>query len=149
MLEVFSKLRAKRIADRINEVLSEMLIYEVSDPRLVGVSVTDVKIDREMAFANIFVSALEGASRSDEILEGLEHAKGYLRSELADRIELRTFPRLRFHWDPTFEKAERIDRLIASLDTKAISSDESLPQSDDNVAFDSPIDTDEGLNTDG
>jgi ribosome-binding factor A len=146
---VVSKLRAKRIADRINEVLSEMLIYDVSDPRLVGVSVTDVKVDREMAIANIFVSALEGASRSDEILEGLEHAKGYIRSELADRIELRTFPSLRFHWDPTFEKAERIDRLIASLNTNAISSNESQSQPDDSVAFDTPIDTDEGLNTDG
>ena len=144
-----SKMRAKRIADQINEVLSEMLLYEVSDPRLVGVSVTDVKVDREMAFASIFISALEGASRSDEILEGLEHAKGYLRSELADRIELRTFPRLRFHWDPTFEKAERIDRLIASLNTKAISSNESQSQSDDSVAFDIPIDTEDGLNTDG
>ena len=137
-----SKLRAKRIADRINEVLSEMLIYDISDPRLVGVSVTDVNVDREMSFANIFVSALEGTSRSDEILEGLEHAKGYIRSELADRIELRTFPRLRFHWDPTFEKAERIDRLIASLNTKTISSNESQYQSDDSVAFDAPIDTD-------
>ncbi len=144
-----SKLRAKRIADRINEVLSEMLIYDISDPRLVGVSVTDVNVDREMGFANIFVSALEGTSRSDEILEGLEHAKGYIRSELADRIELRTFPRLRFHWDPTFEKAERIDRLIASLNTKTISSDESQSQSDDRVAFDTQIDTDEDFNTDG
>jgi len=146
---VVSKLRAKRIADRINEVLSEMLIYDVSDPRLVGVSVTDVKVDREMTFANIFVSALEGASRSDEILEGLEHAKGYIRSELADRIELRTFPRLRFHWDPTFEKAERIDRLIASLNTKAVSSIESQSQSDTSEAFDPPTVTDEGLNPDG
>jgi len=144
-----SKLRAKRIADRINEVLSEMLIYDVSDPRLVGVSVTDVKVDREMAFANIYVSALEGASRSDEILEGLEHAKGYIRSALADRIELRTFPRLRFHWDPTYERAERIDRLITSLNTEAISSNESQSQSDDSVASDITIDTDESLNTDG
>jgi ribosome-binding factor A len=144
-----SKLRAKRIADRINEVLSEMLIYDVSDPRLVGVSVTDVKVDREMAFANIYVSALEGASRSDEILEGLEHAKGYIRSELADRIELRTFPRLRFHWDPTYERADRIDRLITSLNTKAISSNESQSQLDDSVASDIKIDTDESLNTDG
>ena len=144
-----SKLRAKRIADRINEVLSEMLIYDISDPRLVGVSVTDVNVDREMTFANIFVSALEGTSRSDEILEGLEHAKGYIRSELADRIELRTFPRLRFHWDPTFEKAERIDRLIASLNTKAISSSESQSPLDNSGTFDTPTDIDEGLNTDG
>lgn len=144
-----SKLRTKRIADRINEVLSEMLIYDISDPRLVGVSVTDVNVDREMAFANIFVSALEGTSRSDEILEGLEHAKGYIRSELADRIELRTFPRLRFHWDPTFEKAERIDRLIASLNTKVTSSNESQSKLDDSGAFDTQIDTDEDFNTDG
>ena len=144
-----SKLRAKRIADRINEVLSEMLIYDISDPRLVGVSVTDVNVDREMTFANIFVSALEGTSRSDEILEGLEHAKGYIRSELADRIELRTFPRLRFHWDPTFEKAERIDRLIASLNTKVTSSNESQSKLDDSGAFDTQIDTDEDFNTDG
>jgi len=146
---VVSKLRAQRIADRINEVLSEMLIYDISDPRLVGVSVTDVNVDREMTFANIFVSALEGTSRSDEILEGLEHAKGYIRSELADRIELRTFPRLRFHWDPTFEKAERIDRLIASLNTKAISSSESQSPLDNSGTFDTPTDIDEGLNTDG
>jgi ribosome-binding factor A len=92
-----------------------MLIQEISDPRLEGISVTDVKIDRELAYAEIFVSALEGSARSKEILEGLEHAQGYLRKELSQRVELRTFPRLRFHWDPTFERAERIERLIAAL----------------------------------
>jgi ribosome-binding factor A len=92
-----------------------MLIQEISDPRLEGISVTDVKVDRELAYAEIYVSALEGSARSKEILEGLEHAQGYLRKELSQRIELRTFPRLRFHWDPTFERAEKIERLIASL----------------------------------
>jgi ribosome-binding factor A len=93
-----------------------MLIHEVADPRLIGVSVTDVDVDRELAYANIYVSALEGSSRSEEILDALVHAKGYLRSELAHRIELRTFPRLRFHWDPTFERAERIEQLFAELE---------------------------------
>lgn len=110
-----SKTRTQRIADRIREELSEMLIQEVSDPRLEGISVTDVKVDRELAFADVFVSALEGASRSKDILNGMEHASGYLRHELSQRIELRTMPRLRFHWDPTFERAEKIERLIASL----------------------------------
>jgi len=112
---VVSKTRTQRIADRIREELSEMLIQEVSDPRLEGISVTDVKVDRELAFADVFVSALEGASRSKDILNGMEHASGYLRHELSQRIELRTMPRLRFHWDPTFERAEKIERLIASL----------------------------------
>lgn len=110
-----SKTRMLRIADRLREDLSEMLLQEVSDPRLTGVSVTDVKVDRELAFADIYVSALEGSERADEILEGLEHAGGYLRRELSHRVDLRTFPRLRFHWDPTPERAEKIDRLIASL----------------------------------
>jgi ribosome-binding factor A len=110
-----SKLRSQRIADRIREELSEMLLQEVSDPRLAGVSVTDVTVDRELTVADVYVSALEGSVRSQEILEGLQHAQGYLRRELAQRIELRIFPRLRFRWDATFERADRIERLIASL----------------------------------
>ena len=96
-------------------MLSEMLVQEISDPRLDGVSITDVTVDREMAYAEIYYSALEGSQRSEEILEGFTHAQGYLRRELAQRIELRTFPRLRFHWDPTFERADHIEKLIASL----------------------------------
>jgi ribosome-binding factor A len=110
-----SKMRASRIADRIREELSEMLIQQISDPRLVGISITDVTVDREIAYADVYVSALEGIQRAEDVLAGLEHAQGYLRHELAQRIDLRVFPRLRFHWDPTFEKAEKIERLIASL----------------------------------
>jgi ribosome-binding factor A len=92
-----------------------MLIKEISDPRLSGVSITDVRVDRELAYANIYVSAVEGNERSKEILDALKHAQGFLRRELAHRIELRTFPRLRFHWDPSLERAEKIDRIIALL----------------------------------
>ena len=114
-----SKLRANRIADRIRDELSEMLIQEISDPRLSGISVTDVTVDREVAYADIYVSALEGVARSEDVLMGLEHAQGYLRRELSQRIELRVFPRFRFHWDATFERAEKIEKLIASLHQEA------------------------------
>ena len=114
-----SKLRANRIADRIRDELSEMLIQEISDPRLSGISVTDVTVDRELTYADIYVSALEGVTRSEDVLMGLEHAQGYIRRELSQRIELRVFPRLRFHWDATFERAEKIERLIASLHQEA------------------------------
>lgn len=110
-----SKTRTQRIGDRIREELSEMLLQEVSDPRLVGISITDVEVDRELAFADVFVSALEGEARSKDVLAGLEHAQGFLRHNLSQRVELRTMPRLRFHWDPTYERAEKIERLIASL----------------------------------
>ena len=107
--------RATRIADRIREVLSELLVTHVQDPRLAGISITDVNVDRELAFANIYFSCLEGSERAKEIQQGLQHAQGFLRSELARRIDLRVFPRLRFHYDPTFERAERIEKLIITL----------------------------------
>jgi ribosome-binding factor A len=110
-----AKSRALRIADRIREELSEILIQQIQDPRLSGVSITDVTVDRELAYAEVYFSSLEGETRAREILSGFQHAQGFLRSELARRVELRVFPRLRFHYDPTFEKAERIERLIASL----------------------------------
>ncbi|HEY9077523.1 MAG TPA: 30S ribosome-binding factor RbfA [Anaerolineaceae bacterium] len=110
-----SKIRLQKICDRLQMELASMLVMEINDPRLSGVSVTGVKVDRELAYADIFVSAVEGHERSAEILAGLDHASGFLRKELAARVDLRTFPRLRFHWDPTPEKADHIEKLLASL----------------------------------
>jgi ribosome-binding factor A len=110
-----SPIRLKKIADRIKDDLSELLIYEVEDPRLSGVMVTDVNVDRELYYANIYVSAIEGKERSKEVLAGLESASGFLRSQLAQGIELRSFPRLRFYWDPTPENADRIEFLLKQL----------------------------------
>jgi ribosome-binding factor A len=112
---VVSKIRAQRVADRIREEISDILIKEVQDPRLVGISVTDVIVDRELEYANIYVSSVEGSIREQAILSGLIHATGFLRAELSQRIQLRSFPRLRFHWDPTFERADNMERLFASL----------------------------------
>jgi len=110
-----SKVRLQRIADRIRQDLSELLIREINDPRLHQIFITDARVDRELTYADIYVSAVEGAARSPEILAALEGAGGFLRHELAARIELRTFPRLRFHWDPTPENADHIERLLADL----------------------------------
>ncbi|HHX08040.1 MAG TPA: 30S ribosome-binding factor RbfA [Chloroflexi bacterium] len=108
-----SKLRMKRINDRMKEILSMVLLAKIEDPRLLGVSVTDVKVDRELDYANIYVSALEGQERSQEVIEALNHARKFLRYEISQEIDLRVTPKLRFFWDPTPEKAARIDLLLA------------------------------------
>lgn len=96
--------------------LSEMLVRGIiHDPRVNGIFITDVNVDREFTYANIFVSALEGEERESEIMAGLEHAKGFIRSKLASKIQLRTFPELRFFWDPTPEKAEKIEKLLDQI----------------------------------
>ena len=113
-----SGIRLQRIADRIRQELSELLIREINDPRLQQIYVTDVKVDRELAYADVYVSAVEGTSRTADVLAGLESASGFLRRTLAARVELRAFPRLRFHWDMTPENADHIEKLLAELRKK-------------------------------
>ncbi len=113
-----TKMRMQKINDRISQELSQLLIFKVSDPRLAGIYVTGVEVDRELAYADVYISAVEGSQRSGEILEGLSSATGFLRHELAARVELRAFPRLRFHWDPTPENADHIEKVLAGLREK-------------------------------
>ncbi len=110
-----SGVRLQRIADRIREELSAMMLKEISDPRLHQVYVSDVRVDRELSYADIYVSALEGQARAKDILAGMESASGFMRRNLAARVELRAFPRLRFHWDPTPEHAEHMEKLFAQI----------------------------------
>ena len=92
-----------------------MLLRDLSDPRLQAVYVTDVRVDRELSYADVFLSALEGEARSHEIMKGVSSASGFIRKELASRVELRSFPRLRFHWDATPESADRVERMLVEL----------------------------------
>ena len=136
-------IRLKRIADQIREELSALLVRQVADPRLEGITITEVKVDRELAFADIFVSSWEGHERSEEVIAALRHAVGFLRTELAARIDLRSMPRLRFHWDMTPEKADHIEKLLLELQREReqregqaappveSSSDEEEPSSED------------------
>lgn len=139
-----SKIRLQRINDRIRTELSTMLVMEVADPRLGGVTVTDVRVDRELAYADVYVSAVEGQERSKEILQGLHSASGFLRKALSDRVELRTFPRLRFHWDPTPERADHIERVLAELRNE---SSETTGEAGEPVE-DLPANEDDGQNDD-
>jgi len=110
-----TELRMKRINDRVKEVLSIALLTKAEDPRLAAVTITDVKIDRELDFANIYVSALGGIEVKDEVIEALNHARGFLKFEIANEVDLRVMPKLRFFWDPTPERAQRLDALLMQI----------------------------------
>jgi ribosome-binding factor A len=111
-----SKIRQKRTADHIQTILSELLIRDMRDPRLQGLTITDVRIDRELQYADIYINALGDDSREKEILAALDKATGFMRKELANRLNLRTVPQLHFHWDATLAHAERISEVLDSLD---------------------------------
>ncbi len=113
-----SEARSRRVGERIQEELAILLIRNVADPRLDMVTITEVDVDRELAYATIYVTASGGEEREEEVLEGMESASGYLKSELAARIQLRSFPQLRFRWDVAHERGQRIEELLDSLNTE-------------------------------
>ncbi|MEM9951196.1 MAG: 30S ribosome-binding factor RbfA [Chloroflexota bacterium] len=109
-------IKQDRVQERIRVILSELLLREVSDPRLQGVTVTEVSIDNELMYATIYVNALGDESREEEVMEALKRANGYLRREVGQRINTRNTPELHFKWDTTLEYGERINQLLDSLD---------------------------------
>jgi ribosome-binding factor A len=114
-----SALRQRRVADRIQAEVSELLQREIKDPRLALVTVTRVNIDRELEHANVFVSTLGDEMRQKEVLRALEGAKGFIRREIGRRVQLRRTPQMVFHWDPGPEKVEQVGRLLDELKSSA------------------------------
>lgn len=107
--------RQLRVADQLREIVSELILLEAKDPRLDGITVMDVTVDRELEVAKVFISTFRGEAVRDEVMQGLSKASGFLRRELGKRIHLRNTPELRFIWDETLSEADRIDALIKSI----------------------------------
>lgn len=113
---MMSKIRQQRVAEGLRAELMDLLQNELRDPRLNLVTITDVTIDRELRHASVFVSALAGPEEQRQIMKALEGATGFLRREIARRIHLRTVPELRFRWDPSLERGERIGQILDHLE---------------------------------
>jgi ribosome-binding factor A len=108
-------IKQDRVGERIQAILSELLLREVADPRLKNVTITEVTLDPELMFADVYVNALGDESRQDEVIAGLGRAKGFLRREVGKRVRLRMLPELNFHWDERLERGEHINQLLSTL----------------------------------
>lgn len=108
--------RTRRIADQMQRELAGILQLEMQDPRLGMVTVSSVTVSKDLAFADVYVTflALNGQTSTDEIVNVLRQAAGFLRSTLARRMRIRFTPVLRFHYDETIERGSYISSLIDS-----------------------------------
>jgi ribosome-binding factor A len=104
--------RSRRIAGQIQRELSDIIRLELKDPRVGMITITDVEVTQDNAHAKIFFTRLGDAARVEEAELALRHAAGFLRSELAHRLKLRTVPQLRFEYDVSVERGARLSRLI-------------------------------------
>ena len=108
--------RINRISEEIKKVLSEILLNGLKDPRVTSMTtITEVKVTRDLSYANVYISVLGNKKEKEESLKGLQNAKGFLRSEIGKKIDLRHVPEPVFHLDETLEHASRIEQLIKKV----------------------------------
>ena len=134
--------RGRRVADHIQKELAVLIQQEVKDPRLGLVTINEVKVSRDLGFADVYFTSFSSDTfRTNDSLdedaeteernnispaEVLENAAGFLRSRLAKSLSTRTTPKLRFHYDHTIEQGAKMTQAIK----KAIEGDEQLKEQD-------------------
>jgi ribosome-binding factor A len=103
--------RTDRIAELIGRQLAVLVQREIRDPRLGMVTISHVKVTRDLAFATVYVTVMDGSDK-DKSLAALNHAAGYLRRLLADSIKIRTLPALTFVYDEALYRGMRVASII-------------------------------------
>jgi ribosome-binding factor A len=107
--------RQRRVSELIHRELSTLLLSGVKDPRLSDVTITGVEVTRDLLLARVYFTVLGAEDGGKEARAGLEHAKGFLRTQLAERVELRFVPDLNFVHDTSYESGQRIEAILDQL----------------------------------
>lgn len=112
--------RAARVSDLIIKEVSQMIVKgEIKDPRVSSAFITGATVSDNLSVANIFFSVLEDYADKNEVLKGLESAKGFIKTRLSKKLKMRKIPDLHFKFDTALETGYRVDEVL-----REISSDE-------------------------
>ena len=114
--------RTQRVADHLRRELASLIQFEIRDPRVGMISITDIEVSRDLAHARVFCTVLgkDAAEEAEEPLQVLNKASGFLRSQLSKDSNMRTVPQLRFLFDSSVGRGRDLEALIE----KAVASDD-------------------------
>jgi len=115
-----SSRRIERLSESVKQEVSKIILYELKDPRISFITVTHVEISPDLRNAKVHVSILGDNTTQTKTLRGLEHAKGFIQTELGSRLKMRYTPILTFYLDESVKKSMHISELI----DRAVKSDE-------------------------
>lgn len=110
--------RKLRVADLLKQELANLLLTHSNDPRFTFVSITGIEISKDYSHAKVFVTILN-ENKTEEVINALNKAAGFFRHQLANNVNLRTTPKLHFHYDETVCKGQKISQLLAKVSTKS------------------------------
>ncbi|MGD8464074.1 MAG: 30S ribosome-binding factor RbfA [Anaerolineae bacterium] len=116
--------RQRQVAELVHRELSLLLLHEVRDPRLADVTITGLEVTPDLLIARVYFTVLGDQDEKQAALQALEHARGFLRTELAARVELRFVPDLEFRPDESWAYAQRIEELLDEIRETDLSEDD-------------------------
>lgn len=127
--------RTDRVSDFLQKELAQLIQFELKDPRLGMVTIQDVRVSRDLGYADVFFTVLAFGAQTDELKEEankealsvLNNAAGFLRTKVGQALRARTTPELRFYIDNTLENGMKVSSLIE----KAVREDKSRHSEDD------------------
>ncbi|MFO1385159.1 MAG: 30S ribosome-binding factor RbfA [Chitinivorax sp.] len=116
--------RSDRVGQQVLRELPDIIRHELKDPRIGMLTFTGVDVTRDYSHAKVFFTVLGSDEQKQETLNTLQHAAGFLRSALGQRIKLRTMPQLHFQYDESVERGMFLSRLIDSAVADQAADDE-------------------------
>jgi ribosome-binding factor A len=110
--------RSDRVSGLIQEVLSDILKKEIADPRLQMATITGVKMSADLKLASIYYTTSGDKNSINAAAQAFNRAHGYIKKKLAQQLELRYMPQLRFFYDESLDYGSRIEKLLKTVSTK-------------------------------
>ena len=111
------KIRPERVAEMIHREVADILERRLRDPGLAGgVNITGVDVTHDLSLARVYVTTLVKSADREGTLAALGRASGFVRHELAMRLDLREVPEIRFVLDTAVERGARVDELLRKLE---------------------------------
>ena len=110
--------RAERIADHIKDQVSQLLSFEVKDPAVGLLTVTHVKMASDLGLAHVYYTLVGDEAERHKTARALERATPFVRRRLAEDMNLRRAPEVRFHYDENVERQERVATLLQEIATE-------------------------------
>ncbi|HUU39975.1 MAG TPA: 30S ribosome-binding factor RbfA [Desulfatiglandales bacterium] len=107
--------RSYRVGDQILREISSILLRRIKDPRLKGVTLTDVKMTKDLRHAYVYYSLLGQDEQISQAQEGFESAKGFIRKEMSEGLRLRYVPDIEFRYDTSLEYGQKIEKLLEKI----------------------------------
>lgn len=113
--------RAKRVGDMLLREIADVLMKKVRDPRVLGVTLSGARMSKDLKYARVYYSVLGEEKDVQKAQQGLDSAKGFIRKEAGNRLDLKYVPDIQFRHDPSLDRGDHLEKIFQKLKSEKTS----------------------------